>query len=60
MNFADINFNTIKQSEHVITIKIILKSAQFNKLKLTENYYIQKLIFQNACADEYLLTSALM
>ena len=26
----------------MIIIKIILKSAQLNKLKLTENYYIQK------------------
>ena len=26
----------------MIIIKIVLKSAQFNKLKLTENYYIQK------------------
>ena len=53
MNFADINFNTVKQSEHVITIKIILKSAQFNKLKLTENYYIQKADTLNISADRY-------
>ena len=26
----------------MITIKIILKSAQLNKLELAENYYIQK------------------
>ena len=34
INFANVNFNTVKQIKHVITIKIILKSAQFNKSDL--------------------------
>ena len=40
--FKNVRFVVVIFIKHVITIKIILKSAQFNKLKLTENYYIQK------------------
>ena len=42
VNFAEISFNTIEQIKHAITIKIVLKSAQFNKSELTENYYISE------------------
>ncbi len=42
MSFAVVDFNTVKQIKYVITIKIVLKSAQPNKLGLAADCYIER------------------
>ena len=42
MGFAGVRLNKIELNKRVVTIKIVLKSAQPNKPGLAEDYYIQE------------------